>query len=73
MTQHEGREGFVELNDAARLIGISPYGLRRRLRRDGLQVYAAPDDYRRRLLRVADVDRLLEPRPLRREEAAVPA
>ncbi len=55
---------FVGLGEAAARLGVCGLTLRRRVRRDGVVLYADPGDERRRLLAAADVERLAQPRPL---------
>ena len=50
--------GLIPMTLAARRFGVSEPTFRRRVREGGLPVFADPRDRRRRLLRVADVDRL---------------
>jgi hypothetical protein len=63
---------FVRLNDLAARSGLTAWTLRRRLRRDGVGVWADPADERLRLVRKEDAERLLQPRLVtsRRETVA---
>jgi len=56
---------FVTMSEASRRVGSSRNSIRRRVNRGEIPVFADPLDDRRRLVRVADVDRLREPRPIR--------
>ena len=47
---------------------LRPWTVRRRLAAIGAAVYAAPDDRRRRLVRSADVYRIMQPVPVREGE-----
>ncbi len=58
------REGFVTLGQAASRLGISDFALRNRLARGELVAYQDPLDRRARLLRVEDLRKYSEPRPI---------
>src|SRR5688572_2096710 len=62
---------YLSMTEAARRIGTSRIVLRRRVNREGISVFTDPLDDRRRLVRVADVDRLRQPQPIRPEAAAL--
>jgi excisionase family DNA binding protein len=57
---------FVSVSEAAERTGINPHTLDRRLSRGEIEVYRDNRDRRRRLIRVADLDRLAQPVPLNR-------
>ena len=52
------QSGLIPMTLAARRFGVSEPTFRRRVREGGLAVFADPRDRRRKLVRVADVDRL---------------
>ncbi len=56
---------YLTMSEAARLIGRSRISLRRSVDREAIPVFEDPLDRRCRLVRVADVDRLRERRPIR--------
>jgi excisionase family DNA binding protein len=57
---------FVSVSEAAARTGINPHTLDRRLAKGEIEVYRDYRDHRRRLIRVADLDRLAQPVPLNR-------
>jgi hypothetical protein len=56
---------YLTLSEAAKRAGSSRIALRRRVVRGELEVFADPLDYRKKLVRAADIERLREPRPIR--------
>jgi len=71
MTTATSDPEYVPLGIAARRVGISRVTLRDRVRSGEVPAYVDPRDRRFTLVKVADVDRLRQPRP--REEAAAVA
>ena len=66
MGQREDRPGqFIGLLAAATDLGCAPQTLRKRVRSGDLPVFSNPLDRRCRLVRIADLDRLRQPRPIR--------
>lgn len=63
---------FVPLTEAARRLRISDPAMRRRVRDARVVLWSDPVDYRRRMIRVADLDRLATPRPIAASEEAEP-
>ena len=59
---------LVRVEQAAEAASMPTWLLRRRLREAGALVFDDPLDRRRRLVRRADVERLLQPRLLRGKE-----
>jgi hypothetical protein len=67
-------EEFVGHREASRRLGVSMPTLRQRVRRGELTTFVDPLDERRKLLRVADLETLRQPRPAHpRSETAVTA
>ena len=56
-------EGYLTLAQAQERLGISKVTFHRLVRRASLLTHRDPRDSRVRLLRIADVDRLMEPVP----------
>jgi len=56
---------FVSMTEAAKLAGTSRIVLRQRVRRGELQTFRHPLDDRVRLIKVGDLDRLRQPRPVK--------
>ena len=57
-----GNQGdFVQIADLARQIGCDRFTLRRRVRREGIDVWHDPHDRRRRLIARRDAEYLLTP------------
>jgi excisionase family DNA binding protein len=65
-------EELIGHREASRRYGISVPTIARRVREGQLEVFVRPIDRRRRLIRVTDLERLMEPHPaqLRSETAA---
>ena len=61
---------FLSLSEAAKRVDVSRMSLRRRVNRGELDVFEDPLDGRKRLVRTADLDRLRQPRPVRRDQLA---
>ena len=59
-----GPTGFLTLSAAAAQVGISRNTMADRVRAGEVPAYRDPRDKRFTLVRVADVDRLLTPRPV---------
>lgn len=55
---------YLTLNEAAEYAGISRATLWRRMRAGELQTYQAAQDRRIRLVKRAEVDALMQPRPI---------
>ncbi len=55
---------FVPMKEAAARVGLSELALRRRVQEGRLPAYENPVDRRRYLIRLADLDRFLEPKPV---------
>lgn len=55
---------LLPVTDAARRFGVSEPTFRRRVRDGNLPLFADPRDRRRKLVRIADVDRLGSPEPI---------
>ena len=70
MDREHGAGEYIGSAEAARRCGVSEWTLRQRVRRGDVAVYRDPLDDRRRLLRVADLERLAAPKPLPRRERA---
>ncbi len=52
-----GRDEFVSIGPAARVLGVAEPTLRRLVREAEINTYADPCDKRRKLVRVADLER----------------
>lgn len=63
---------FVPLTEAARRLRVSDPAMRRRVRDAGVTLWSDPADFRRRMIRIADLDRLAMPRPIAGSEEAEP-
>ncbi len=71
-------DDFMPLQQAARRVGVSRLTFRRRVHRGDIEVFSNPRDGRSRLVRVADLENFITPKPAlprratprRREDAA---
>jgi len=63
-------EEFVGHREASRRLRVSMPTIRQRVRRGDLTTFVDPLDERRKLLRVADLEALRQPRPAQAKEAA---
>jgi excisionase family DNA binding protein len=55
---------YLTLDEAAELMRISRATLWRRMREDGIQTYQSVQDRRIRLVRHADIEEMMKPRPI---------
>jgi len=55
---------YISLTEAARRIGLSDPAFRRRVRRGEIATYHDPRDWRRRLVKLADLDAYVAARPM---------
>jgi excisionase family DNA binding protein len=60
-------DGYLTMAQAQERLGVSKLTLVRLVRRAGLPTHRDPRDIRVRLVKIADVDRLMEPVPERAE------
>jgi excisionase family DNA binding protein len=58
-------DGYLTMAQAQERLGVSKLTLIRLVRRTGLPTHRDPRDIRVRLVKIADVDRLMEPVPER--------
>ena len=66
------RRQLVGTREAARRLGLHPNTVSRLARAGTIGQHVLPFDKRLRLVDLDELARVMEPRPLRREEAAVP-
>jgi hypothetical protein len=70
MTLTRGGEEFISQRQAYKRFGVSPVTLRDRVRKGQLQAFINPLDERTRLIRVKDIETMLQLRPAGTGEAA---
>jgi len=58
----EPRTGFIAVEDVRDMMGITPLTMRKKLRDAGILLYLDPADSRRRLMKKADMQKLLRPK-----------
>jgi excisionase family DNA binding protein len=59
---------FLTMEQAAELMGVSWHTIHRRIKRGELLAYQSGTDKRLRLVKRADVEKLMKPRPIARDE-----
>jgi hypothetical protein len=64
-TGYRAPAGFTTMAQAAERLAVSMVTLRKTIRDEGIEVFEDPKNKRVRLLRVEDVERLEQPRPVR--------
>ncbi len=66
----ETTEELLGHREASRRYGVSVPTIARRVREGQLEMFVRPIDPRKKLIRATDIERLMQPRPAQREQAA---
>ena len=61
-------DDFLTMEQAADLMGVSWHTIHRRIKRGDLSAYQSGTDKRLRLVKREDVEKLMKPRPIVRDE-----
>ncbi len=69
----DATEELLGHREASRRYGVSVPTIRRRVQEGQLETFVRPIDPRKKLIRAADIEALMQPRPAQRSEAAASA